>query len=202
MPGVVLDLGVFVGDLSVGVFHVRHIYIHYAIEQFQGSQRVVAARIVHQGQTQAGLGGDEHPGDNLGYNVGGRDEIDIVAAHFLELQHHGRQLLRLYLASLPQLTDLIVLTVLAFEVAVGKKDRTRSSPPYQRRFLSKMRVATGNHRPVSCLAPCSFAALSAVDAALPGADVARFQAFVGQLRPAGQFARPKQGQVGRFECAG
>jgi hypothetical protein len=65
------------------------------------------------------LGSDENRGNNLGDDVAGRNQIDVVAAAFLERQHDQGNLVRGGTSTSSGLTNLPVLT----------KDAVRITPP-------------------------------------------------------------------------
>ncbi len=70
-----------------------------------------------------GFGGNEQPGQDLRNHVAGRDEVNVVAAAALQVEHHPGQVLGLYFLTLAQLADLGVLAILAAQVTPRKKDR-------------------------------------------------------------------------------
>jgi len=86
------------------------------------------------------------------------------------------------------LADLVVLAVLAVQVAPGEENRPRAAPTHQRRFLPKVGVATGDDRPLPRAADRALGALPAVHAALPGADIARLHPLIRLLDPLLQLA--------------
>ena len=54
------------GDLAIGTFHIGHIDVDDAVEQFQGFRAVVAAAVVDNRQMQPLLGGKCNRLDGLG----------------------------------------------------------------------------------------------------------------------------------------
>ena len=76
----------------------------------------------------------------MGHPMGRRDEIDIMATDILKLQHDLRKLFVDDNLAMTLMTDIVVLAEVTHEVAVGKKDRSRTFSPHQRCFLAKMRV--------------------------------------------------------------
>ncbi len=131
--------------------------------------------------------------------MAGRHKVDIVAALPLQAEHHAGQLFRLHLLPHANLADLIVLAVLAGQVAPGEKDGARSAPSHQGRLLAKVRSIARDDGPLAGVATRALRAQTAIHAALAGAEVAGFQAGVRICHPALQLARAVQLQVRRFE---
>jgi hypothetical protein len=77
--------------------------------------------------------------------MGGRDEIDVVAASTLQVKHDLRQLPRIHGLPFTMMVDLPTLAELAEQIAPGDKNRARPSLTRQRRFLPKMRKG-GRHQ--------------------------------------------------------
>jgi hypothetical protein len=65
-----------------------------------------------------------------------RYEIDVVATHRLQLQHHVGEFPGLDFAAVPFLADVPVLAVHATEIAPAEKDRARAIPAAQRILLT------------------------------------------------------------------
>jgi hypothetical protein len=94
------------------------------------------------------------------------------------------QVLRLYLLAGAALADLIVLAILAAQIAPGEKDGARSAAAHQGVFLAKVGAIAGDDGPLAGAAAGALGAQAAVDPALAGADVAGFQAGIGFGHPA------------------
>ena len=58
----------------------------------------------------------------MGHNVGGADQVYIVAALVLEREHHTGQFFLGYRASLAELAYGVVLAKGAVQIAVGEED--------------------------------------------------------------------------------
>ena len=110
----------------------------------------------------------------------GSDEIYVVAALGLELQHYGCECLVIDLITGGRImADIKVLAEVAAEAATGEKYSARSMAADQGLLLSEMAVVTGDH----CLARCPAhpgLAFEPVNAASPRAKCAAAQRFAGQ----------------------
>ena len=109
-----------------------------AVQQAQRLQRVVAAGVVDQRHPQPALDGAGQGGQDLGHVDGGRDEVDVVAAQVLELQHRPRQLLVRHRPAPAGLRYLPVLAVDAGQVAGREEDGARPAGAHQRRLLAEV----------------------------------------------------------------
>jgi len=110
------------------------------------------------------------------------NEIDVVAAQILEVEHHPGQLGGLGFAAFAEVADLEILAEEAKEIAVGEEDRPRSPCSHQRVLFYEMGAMAGNHGFQACPAKSLFACLT-VYLALPRAEPAAFQATLS-FRPA------------------
>ena len=119
----------------------------------------------------------------------GSDEIYVVAALGLELQHYGCECFVIDLGTCRRImADIKVLTEAAAEAAAREKYRARSMAADQGLLLSEMAVVTGDHCPVRRPAhPCL--SFEPVDAASPRTECAAVQRFAGQLSPLFENAR-------------
>jgi hypothetical protein len=129
--------------------------------------------------------------------VGRGDQIDIVAASGLELQHDLRQTLEAHHPPALHsgiLADLMVLAVDTTQIAIAKKDV--SGPPLtrDRRLFAKMRSIGGNNRQVSGTARSLFI-LKPVYLALPGAHLARGKSCCEPFSPFSRLSRAMQPHI-------
>jgi hypothetical protein len=76
--------------------------------------------------------------------MGGRDEIDIMAAHLLKVKHHVCQVFILNFLPSPFVSDRPVLTEDTSKIAVGEEDGARSIPAHQGHLFAKMGMITKN----------------------------------------------------------
>jgi hypothetical protein len=102
-----------------------------------------------------------------------------VTALLLEQEHHLGQLLRLNLAARPALADIIVLTVLAAEVAPREEDGAGSVGATQGILLPKMGAIAGD--PGANPGVARSARLGAINIALAAAEVTPVQALIGDF---------------------
>ena len=137
--GVVPSFGVMPRHFRVPELEVGHVDVDEPIHQFNGMERIVRTGVVDQGQAQTTLNGQRQGLENLGHYVLGGDEVDIMAALFLEPQHHGGQVFgtRALAAALP--TDVVVLAENAAQVTPGKENRARTVPAAQAVLLAEVR---------------------------------------------------------------
>jgi len=114
---VVAHVRTAVRDRRVCVLHVRHVEVDDAVEQGECLEAVVAAGVLDERQAQAAARGDGDGREDLRHDVAGRHEVDVVAAHGLELEHHLRELGGADRAPRPLLADVPVLAEDAAQVA-------------------------------------------------------------------------------------
>src|SRR5262249_44902988 len=94
----VVDRGqVLAAGLLVPQLEVRHVRVHQTFQDLEPVQAVVGTRVVDQRQAQAAGDGVRQSLDDLRGDVLGGDEVDVVAAHLLEAEHHAGQALRVQL---------------------------------------------------------------------------------------------------------
>ena len=117
---------------------------------------------------------------NLGRLVGGGDEIYIVAALFLEIEHDGRQVPGGDFLAFPAVTDLIVLAKDAVDIAVGKKDGTRALLPHQGVFFPEMGSVRRDYRLIPGAAQAPLAVVP-VHQAIMGTEMALAQDVIRGL---------------------
>lgn len=84
------------------------------------------------------------------------DEIDVMAATGLQGQHHISQVVWGYQLAMTQMTNVVILTKKAPQVAMGKKNGSRATTSHQGRFFPEMRAEAGYHRLSAGLAKTSF----------------------------------------------
>jgi hypothetical protein len=71
---------------------VGHVHVHDAVEQPERLERVVAARVVDEGNVEAPFHRVDQRLQDLRDHVLGGDEVDVVAASFLEAEHQATEL--------------------------------------------------------------------------------------------------------------
>jgi hypothetical protein len=76
--------------------------------------------------------------------MGRGHEIDVMAPAALQFEHYPCQAVLIHLAAHSFMTDLVVLTETALEVAVGKKDSSRTAGSAQRRLLTEVGAEVGD----------------------------------------------------------
>jgi hypothetical protein len=153
---IISRLGILAGGLRVSVLHIGHIDIDHSIEQGQRFRAVIASGIVDQRQVKPSLGRNVDSSDDLGDHVARANEVDVVAALVLKLEHHSRQVARFYRSAYAFLTDFPVLAKNAAKIAPAEKDRPRSIPAPEHIFFSMVRPRTVNDRTLPGPADGSF----------------------------------------------
>jgi len=78
--------------------------------------------------------------------VGGRYEIDVVAAAVLQIQEHGRQLLCRNRSAFAIPTKLVILAKHAAEVAVREENCARTTGSAEAPFFTKVRPIAADAR--------------------------------------------------------
>ena len=156
------------------VLEVGHVDVDDAVEEREAVERVVGARVVHDRKPQPERHRFVHRFDYLRDDVLRRDEVDVVAALFLQPQHHRRDLARTVpaLDVRPDvLADVVVLAENAPQIAVAEEDRPRAVPISQTVLFAEMREEAGDQCVAARLARRP-ALLEAVHAAVARADAA------------------------------
>jgi len=122
--------------LRVLELEVRQIDIDNAIKQPNHLKRVVAAGVVQQRYGQPPANGLPERCYNVGNQMRGRNQIDVMASPALEIQHYAGKRRMAGLRPIPPVGNLPVLAKDAEQVAVGEKDRPRPPPAAQRTFFA------------------------------------------------------------------
>jgi len=120
------------------------------------------------------------------------DEIDVVAASGLQIQHHGRQFLGGRFAPCPLLADVPVLAELAAQIAAAEENRARAAPAAQHVFFAVDRSCGGT------LADPAYRTLNGsetINAAIARAEVAVLQMPAGNTDALLQLTAFKQSQI-------
>jgi len=117
--------------------------------------------------------------------VGGCDEVDIMAAHILESDHHFRQIFILNFFSLALMGDGPVLAEDTTKIAVGEEDRSRPIISNQRHFFTKMGMRAEDYGYEWSPAEPFLASLP-IHSALPGTQLAIFEDVVSLFDPLGE----------------
>jgi len=107
--------------------------------------------------------------------VGGRDEVDVMAALALQREHHVGESRRGDLPAHVLLADIVVLAEDAGQIAAGKEDGARAVATNEGRLFAEVRGKAGHSGPSPGTAEAAFIP-QAVHAAAPGADLAGRQA--------------------------
>src|SRR5512135_228422 len=144
--GVVLRLGQPAGGLALPELEVRHVDVHNPVQQLQRGERVVPAGVVDDRQPQAARNGRGEGLDDLGRDVLGRDEVDVVAATPLERQHQRSDPLGWALGADGPLADVPVLAEDATQVAEAEEDRPRAVAAPQAILLAEVGAGAGDAR--------------------------------------------------------
>jgi hypothetical protein len=197
--GIVGDAGELAADVGVGVFDIGHIDIDHAIEEGEGLEGVVATGVVDEGEVEAGAGGDEEGSEDLGDDMGGADEVDVVATGLLELEHDGGELLGGGWFAAADLADVIVLAVEALQVAAGEKDGAGAAVAAEGVFFTKVGAVAGDDGQLAGATGAQLVAVETIDAAVTRADIARTEASIGPLNSLSQFSRREALDVSCFD---
>jgi hypothetical protein len=112
----------------------------------------------------------------------GGDEVDVVGALLLKVEHDTSQTFRLDLLARSIVTDIEVLTETAKEVAVGEEDGARSASSDQRVLFSEVRTEAREDSPAPGSAESPFI-FQAVDPTPSRAQFTGSQPFDQSLCP-------------------
>ena len=169
------------------VFHVGHVDVEHAIEQLEGLDAVVSAGVVDEGDVKSLLDCDEQGVKDLGHDVRGRDEVDVVASLGLKIEHEFGDGVGGEVAADSVGAEFGVLAEHAAEVAPGKEDGARAVGSDQGRLFTEMGLGAAHARLWAGVAPAGFPR-EAVDVAEARADRAILQQGAGGFGAAPQFA--------------
>src|SRR5208337_5374059 len=173
--GVIRSFRIAAGILGIPELEIRHVDVHYAVHESKGIQRVVGAGVVDQRQTQAVLHCTQERFQNLRHHVFRSHQVDVVAALFLQAQHHAGRLFRFGGTASSQPANFVVLAEDAAQVAPAEEDRSRTTAAAQALFLAEVGKMAADDRVTS--GPADFRlVLDAVHVAVAWAKDA-----VGQL---------------------
>src|SRR6184192_2252287 len=120
---------------------------------------------------QATLHRDHEGFQNLRHDVLGHNEVDVVAAGVLQIEHDLCELAGTYLGAFAELARLEILTKDTAQIAPAEKNRARSVPAAQTIFLAEMRERAGDAREPATLADADLVVVT-VDLAITRANVA------------------------------
>jgi hypothetical protein len=120
----------------------------------------------------------------------GRNQVNVMASSFLQLQHHGGQGVSVYLPPLTPVADFPVLAEKAIQVAVGEENGPGTKIAYKLGFLSEMGMTAVEHGLGRGTAVPQFI-LEAVDATFPGTKITGSQPFFSFVSPLLQFTGGK-----------
>ncbi len=109
--------------LGVPQFEVGHVDVHNAVHPLDTFEAVVRRCVVHERQAQSAVHRDHKRFQNLRNDVLGGDEIDVVAAGLLQVEHDSREFSRRHFCAFTELTRLEILAEHAAQVAPAEKDR-------------------------------------------------------------------------------
>jgi hypothetical protein len=85
---VVFDFRVLITRLGIRVFQVGQVNVNHAVQKPQHFRRIISVGVIDDGQTQATPGGQPDGARHLRSEVGRRDEVYVVTAALLQLDHH------------------------------------------------------------------------------------------------------------------
>src|SRR5262245_11946116 len=131
----------------------------------------------------------------------GRDEVDVVTAARLQLEHHAGQLPRPHLDALALLARLEVLAEDAAKVAPGEEDGARPLPAAEDVLLAEVGEVGGDPRVAGGLADGE-PAVEAVDLAVARAERADAECLQCLVDLLAQAARLPGLEIGGDELAG
>jgi hypothetical protein len=130
------------GYFIVPVFCVRHIDVNNSIKKAKCFSRLISSAIVYEGNMESLISGNPDTPDNLGNNMRGGHQIDIMTIPLLKGNHHPGEGFTRHDFTVSALADIIILAVFTGKVTMGYKDGAGSILPEQGRLLAKMRSET------------------------------------------------------------
>ncbi len=91
--GIVFRFGVALGLVGFPVFEVGHVDVDDAVQKPETLEAVVEAGVVDEGNLEPSLDREGQSFQDLRHHVLGRDEVDVVAAFALQIEHQGGETL-------------------------------------------------------------------------------------------------------------
>jgi len=119
---IVRCIGACPGNLLPSVFCIGHVDVDHSLEKAGCLSRIVRTSGVDKGDNEAFFCGDPDRLEDLGDEMAGGDQVDVMAVPFLKLKHHPRKPSGRDVHPVPCLADLVVLAEDTPHVAPGKKD--------------------------------------------------------------------------------
>src|SRR5579859_1159826 len=126
--------------LVISIFGIGQIDIDHAIQEFERLQIFITGTVVDNGEAQAFATRDNKGGQDLWDKMSWGDQIQIVAALFLQIEHHICQSLGSDAMPQAPLAEGEVLAVGAAGLAVAKEDRACAASAANRWFLTAMNI--------------------------------------------------------------
>src|SRR5215472_10151961 len=77
----------FSAMLGVPKFEIGHVDVHHPVHPANTFETVVGGGVVNQGQAQTALDRDCKRFQDLRHDMLGRNEVDVVAANSLQIEH-------------------------------------------------------------------------------------------------------------------
>lgn len=107
--GVIAGHEIFSAMLAVPKFEIGHIDVHYPIHPLDAFEAIVSRGVIHERQTQTALDRDYERFQDLRHHVLGRDEISVVAAALLQIDHDLCEFNRCDFGAVAELAGLEIL---------------------------------------------------------------------------------------------
>jgi hypothetical protein len=124
--------------------------------------------------------------EDVRHDMGGCDDIDVMAANLLKVKHPVCQVFILDFLSSSLVRNGPVLAEDTAKVAIGEEDGARPFSAHQRHLLSKMRVIAENHRFDRSSTESPFTLLP-IHATLPWTESTIFEEGISLFDPLSQF---------------
>ena len=172
-------LGGTQGVFVIGIFSIGQIDIYHAIQEFEGFQVLVARTVIDERQAQPFATGDDEGSEDLGNEVGRCDEVKVMAAFLLQVEHHVGEAFRADTMTETTLAQREILAIGAACLTIPKKDGACSACATDGRLLATMDISGSDDGFGAGVTDASFAC-DAVAAAILGADGATAQNFPGR----------------------
>ncbi len=128
------------GFCVVRVFGIDKIEIYYAFKQCDDLRAFIAGAVIDERYTQALCCGDTKRLEYLGNKMGRGDEVDVMAASMLQVEHYLCKALHRYGRADALLAKTVVLAIDATSRAAAKKYDAGPVGAAQRRLLAVMRI--------------------------------------------------------------
>ena len=104
--GVIAGDKIFSAVLRVPEFEIRHVDVDQTVHPLNAFGTIIGRSVVDQRQPQTAFDGNHERFKDLRHYMLGRDEVDVVAADFLKVEHDASEFRGSHLRAFAELAGL------------------------------------------------------------------------------------------------